>query len=76
MVKLSRRTRRVSLRQVKDLRGQGRQRPAALRQNAPKPALWKFPSSRHAGNEIDRKVLRCKLLFRFWLFCIMPPLPI
>jgi hypothetical protein len=41
---------------------------AALRQNAPNGAWPKFPSSRYAGNEIDRKVLRCSFYFDFCRF--------
>jgi hypothetical protein len=36
---------------------------AALRQNAPKRPTPKFPSGRHAGNEIDRRALGCRLYF-------------
>jgi hypothetical protein len=43
---------------------------AALRQNASSAARRKFPSARHAGNEIDRKTFGCKLYFEFWRLCL------
>jgi hypothetical protein len=44
----------------------------ALRQNARNYAGRKFPSRRHAQDEIDRRALRCKVLLGFCGFASRP----
>jgi hypothetical protein len=51
-------------------------RLAALRQNARNAARRKFTSRQRADNEIDRRPLRCKLLFALARLCVEPRIPL